>query len=87
MPENSLREQIDQLKQKLQQVESLSNKDQRLLRELDAHIDAVLDPSKSDNNKTLKARLEATLAALEADYPVLTTTINNALAALSNMGI
>jgi hypothetical protein len=87
LPENSLHKQIHQLQQKLQQVQSLSNKDQQLLRELDEHIDAVLDPSKPDNSETLQTRLEATLAALEAEYPVLTTAITNAITALSNMGI
>ncbi len=90
MDDQKLRKLLEQLHSELENTQSLDDKGQTLLRDLDADIRGLLDRSQGDALKVqppMLERLETTIDHLEITHPSLTMALSELLTALNNAGI
>ena len=90
MEENELRKLLEKLHQEIEEADSVDEKGQELLQELQGDIQSLLDRShqaRVDAEPEVSRRLENSIAHLEQTHPTLTATLSQLLAVLSNAGI
>jgi len=93
MDNKELREHLEQLRGEIDKVDSIDEKGQALLRDLDADIRELLERSASSTGGKLQPgpltlpRLEEAIDTLEASHPTLTRLLSQLLETLSNAGI
>ena len=90
METTELRKLLEQIHAELQQVQRLDAGEQQLLRELSDDINGLLtQPAQAGlrpADGTL-ARIEQFIGQAEVEHPVLTSTLGQLMAVLSNAGI
>jgi len=90
MDDQKLRKLLEQLHSELENTQSLDDKGQVLLRDLDADIRGLLDRSQGDAlqvQSPMLGRLEAAIDHMEITHPTLTMALSELLTALNNAGI
>jgi len=75
-----------ELNKELKHTNSVSYRDERLLRHLEEHIGRLAQEPEADK-QDLRDQLETAVAQLEAAHPTLTIMMTRAITVLSNMGI
>lgn len=81
-----LHEILVELKKELRHTNSVSYRDERLLRHLEEHIGRLVQGAPVDKHD-LHDQLEMAVAQLEANHTALTIIMTRAITVLSNMGI
>ena len=88
MENQELRKLLEQLHSEIEQIESVDEKGQELLRDLGTDIRELL--ARSDDEQAQPSvieRLEDSISYLEVTHPTLTQTLSRVLETLSNAGI
>ena len=75
-----------QLLHELKRADIISERDQALFNHLAAHVQEIIEVPETPHT-SLTAKLEAAIAAMEADHPILTTMMERVVSGLSNMGV
>lgn len=81
-----LHEILVELNTELRHTNSVSYRDERLLRHLEEHIGRLVKGSTTDK-RDLHDQLEMAVAQLETNHTALTIIMTRAITVLSNMGI
>ncbi len=91
MADQNLRDLLEQLHQELERTETVDEKGNEMLRQLDADIRSLLKRSgtggKIEADEPVLERLQDTLDHFEATHPRLTTVLSEMMTILSNAGI
>ena len=85
----NLRELLERLHNELEQMESIDENGNEMLRHLDADIRTLLkrSGSKIETDEPMLERLQDTIDHFEATYPRLTRMLSEMMTILSNAGI
>lgn len=86
MPNQKLRELLEQLHDELARTESMDEKGREMLSRLNADIQQFLDPTR-ENPETLLERLQSAIDHFELAHPAITAALSQMLNTLSNAGI
>ncbi len=90
MENTELRTLLEKIHLELQQIQNVDEKDQEILRDLSADIQELLQRSPHlpvrPANTTL-GRIESVIEQMEVEHPMLTASLSQFLAVLSNAGI
>jgi hypothetical protein len=86
MPKQSLKSQLDQLRDELADADSLDDDTRALLVEVADEIDQVLDET-DPNYRSLRDRIEAATVRFEAEHPRLAGILGNITDTLAKIGI
>lgn len=86
MPDQKLRELLQQLHDELERTKSVDEKGREMLRHLSADIQQFLDPAQ-ENPETLLERLQDAIDHFEVEHPAVTAALSQMLNTLSNAGI
>lgn len=86
MPEQRLRELLEQLHEELARTQSVDEKGREMLARLRADIQKFLDPTQ-ENPESLLERVQAAIDYFEAKHPAITAALSQMLRTLSNAGI
>ncbi len=89
MTDEKLPELLKQVRAEIAQARNVDEKSLELLRALDRDIHNLIhaEGERQEAESTLAARLEESIANLEASHPTLTALLDDLLTALSNAGI
>lgn len=88
MPDQHLREMLEQLHAELQQAGSVDERSRELLRNVMADIDTLLGPSAAEAQpEPLATRLREAVDEFEESHPALTEAVGRVVDALAKMGI
>ena len=89
MTSKKLTKLLEQLHDELANTEVMDEKGRDLLRALNADIQALLERAddETDDDDSLLARLQETIAHFEVTHPNLTAALSQMLNALNNAGI
>ena len=88
MPDQHLREMLEQLHTELQQAGSVDERSRDLLRDVMADIHKVLEPSSAEAHpESLVSRLREAVDEFEESHPALTEAVGRVVDALAKMGI
>jgi polyhydroxyalkanoate synthesis regulator phasin len=88
MPDQHLREMLEQLHAELQQAGSVDERSRDLLRNVMADIHEVLEPSAAEAHpESLVTRLREAVDEFEESHPALTEAVGRVVDALAKMGI
>jgi hypothetical protein len=89
MTQAKLHELLEQVRAEIEGAKSVDEKSLELLRALDGDIHDLIhaEGERVQVQSTLAARLEDSIAKLEATHPTLTALLDDLLTALSNAGI
>ena len=87
--DQSLRELLERLHNQLEQIGSVDEKGNEMLRHLDADIRDLLkrSGSKIETDEPILGRLQDTIDHFETTHPRLTLTLSEMMTILSNAGI
>lgn len=86
MPEQRLRELLEQLHKELARTQSVDETGREMLARLRADIQKFLDPAQ-ENPESLPERLQAAIDYFEVKHPAITAALSQMLRTLSNAGI
>ena len=86
MTDPYVHELLTQLHHELKHADTISERDRQLFEHLTAHVQELIDKPETPHGP-LTAKLEAGIAEMEVDHPVLTTMMERVVSVLSNMGI
>ncbi|MEW6285890.1 MAG: DUF4404 family protein [Chloroflexota bacterium] len=86
MPEQRLRELLEQLREELARTPSVDEKGREMLARLHADIQKFLDPAQ-ENPESLLERVQAAIDHFEVKHPAITAALSQMLNTLSNAGI
>ncbi len=90
MADQGLRKLLEQLHSEIERTETVDEKGQELLRDLDAHIREILDRSGAKPVQVRPStvrRLEDTIDYFEITHPSLTTMLAKVLETLTGAGV
>ena len=88
MPDQHLREMLEQLHAELQQAGSVDERSRDLLRNVMADIHTLLGPSAAEAQpESLATRLREAVDEFEESHPALTEAVGRVVDALAKMGI
>ncbi|MND98550.1 hypothetical protein D3C80_909090 [compost metagenome] len=87
MPARELQEQLNTLREQLEQNPPLSLEEREKLQELMTQIEAELQLESATQDTNLADGVNLAVERLELDHPVLAGTLRNIVQALGNMGI
>jgi hypothetical protein len=87
MSDENLRKLLEQLHQELEHTESVDEKGNELLRNLNADIRDLLERSEVKTDDSMLERLQDTIDHFEVTHPTLTTMLSEMMTILSNAGI
>jgi len=88
MPDQHLREMLEQLHAELQQAGSVDERSRELLRNVMADIHTLLEPSAAEAQpESLATRLREAVDEFEESHPALTEAVGRVVDALAKMGI
>ena len=88
MPDQHLREMLEQLHTELQQAGSVDERSRELLRNVMADIHTILEPSAAEAHpESLATRLREAVDEFEESHPALTEAVGRVVDALAKMGI
>jgi|GEM_PF-1260666 len=90
MPEEQFRKHLRQLKDELEDAESIDDQTRQLLEDLDADIHQILETleeEQTERRMQLKDRLTGAILQLDESHPQIAQTMRSVINTLSNMGI
>jgi len=90
MTDQKLRTQLERLHDEIQKADTVDEKGQRLLKDIDGHIRDLLRRSEDPSPKTkpdLADGLQNAIRHFEVTHPALTAALTDLLTGLSNAGI
>jgi Domain of unknown function (DUF4404) len=89
MTDQNLRELLEKLHNELERTEAMDEKDNEMLRHLNADIRTLLkrSGSKIETDEPMLERLQDTIDHFETTYPRLTMMLSEMMTILSNAGI
>ncbi len=90
MTDQKLRNLLEQLQSEIKQTQSVDDKGQEFLRDLDADIHELLARSEGERTQpqpSIVRRLQDSIDHFEATHPTLTATLSRMLDILNNAGI
>ena len=87
MPARELQEQLDALREQIDQNPPLSQEERVHLNELAQQIEAQLNLESATNDTNLTDSVTLAVERFELDHPTLATTLRNIVQTLGNMGI
>jgi predicted nucleic acid-binding Zn-ribbon protein len=89
MDHEQLRSDLQKLHSELGNIKSLDDDEQRLLRQLEADIEALLsrDKDNMEPDEDLRQRLTEALAHVEASHPRITLLLRQIVDSLSFLGV
>ena len=86
MPNQKLRELLEQLHDELARTKTVDEKGRELLGHVNADMKKFLDPAQ-ENPDTLFDRLQKAIDHFEVEHPAITAALSQMLNTLSNAGI
>ena len=87
MPARELQQQLDALREQIDQNPPLSQEERVHLNELAQKIEAQLNLESATNDTNLTDSVTLAVERFELDHPTLATTLRNIVQTLGNMGI
>ena len=88
MPDQHLRDTLEELHKELQKAGSVDDRSRELLRDVMDDIHAILDPSAAEARPgSLVERLREAVDEFEETHPALTEAVGRVVDALAKMGI
>lgn len=87
MPARELQQQLDALREQIDQNPPLSQEERVHLNELAQQIEAQLNLESATNDTNLTDSVTLAVERFELDHPTLATTLRNIVQTLGNMGI
>ncbi|MBE0681480.1 MAG: DUF4404 family protein [Anaerolineales bacterium] len=87
MKNQKIRELLDQLQEELDRIDSQDEKGRRLLNNISADINSLLEDSNYRPDEPILQRLQDTIDHFKVEHPTLTMALSEMLAILSNAGI
>jgi len=87
MPRHELQQQLDRLREQLDNADSLSSVEQEQVEELIEQIQLLLKLDAASPEASLFDSLEQTVENFELERPTLAVTLRNIIQTLANMGI
>ena len=87
MPARELQEQLDALREQIDQNPPLSQEERVHLNDLAQKIEAQLNLESASKDTNLADSVNLTVERYELDHPTLATTLRNIVQTLGNMGI
>ena len=87
MPARELQEQLNTLREQLEQNPPLNEDERKNLHELMAQIEAQIELETQVQNSSLSDNVNLAVERFEIDHPTLAGTLRNIVQALGNMGI
>lgn len=87
MPARELQEQLNTLREQLEQNPPLTEAERENLRDLMAQIDAEIELENKTQDTNLADNVNLAVDRFELEHPTLAGTLRNIVQALGNMGI
>ncbi len=87
MPARDLQEQLNTLREQLEQNPPLSQEERGHLHELMAQIEAQIELETQTQNTSLADNVNLAVERFELDHPALASTLRNIVQTLGNIGI
>ena len=87
MPARELQQQLDALREQIDQNPPLSQEERVHLNDLAQKIEAQLNLESATNDTNLTDSVTLAVERFELDHPTLATTLRNIVQTLGNMGI
>jgi hypothetical protein len=87
MPARELQEQLDELREQLEQNPPLSEPERENLHQLMIQLEAEIELDNSLQNADLVDGVNLAVERFELDHPTIAGTLRNIVQALGNMGI
>ena len=87
MPARELQQQLDALREQIDQNPPLSQEERVHLNDLAQQIEAQLNLESASNDTNLADSVTLAVERFELDHPTLATTLRNIVQTLGNMGI
>ena len=87
MPARDLQEQLNTLREQLEQNPPLTQEERDHLNDLSAQIQAQIDIEKATNDSSLADSVNLAVERFELEHPALAGTLRNIVQTLGNIGI
>ena len=87
MPARELQEQLNTLREQLEQNPPLTQEERDHLTQLATQIQAQIDIEKATNDTSLADSVNLAVERFEVDHPTLAVTLRNIVQTLGNIGI
>jgi len=87
MPARELQEQLDTLREQLEQNPPLTQEERDHLNQLSTQIQAQIDIEKATNDSSLADSVNLAVERFEVEHPTLAVTLRNIVQTLGNIGI
>ena len=87
MPARELQQQLDTLREQLEQNPPLTQEERDHLNQLSTQIQAQIDIEKATNDSSLADSVNLAVERFEVDHPTLAVTRRNIVQTLGNIGI
>ena len=87
MPARELQQQLDTLREQLEQNPPLTPEERENLNNLSTQIQAQIDLDKSTKDKSLADGVNLAIERFELEHPALAGTLRNIVQTLGNIGI
>ena len=87
MPARELQEQLDTLREQLEQNPPLTQEERDHLNQLSTQIQAQIDIEKATNDSSLADNVNLAVERFEVEHPTLAVTLRNIVQTLGNIGI
>ncbi|MCH4874898.1 MULTISPECIES: DUF4404 family protein [Pseudomonas] len=87
MPARELQQQLDTLREQLEQNPPLTQDERQQLNDLSTQIQAQIDLDKSTKDKSLADGVNLAIERFELEHPALAGTLRNIVQTLGNIGI
>ena len=87
MPARELQQQLDTLREQLEQNPPLTQEERDHLNDLSTQIQAQIDIEKANSDSSLADNVNLAVERFELDHPALAGTLRNIVQTLGNIGI
>lgn len=87
MPARELQQQLDTLREQLEQNPPLTQEERDHLNDLSTKIQAQIDIEKATNDSSLADSVNVAVERFELEHPALAGTLRNIVQTLGNIGI
>ena len=87
MPARDLQEQLNTLREQLEQNPPLTQEEREHLVQLSTQIQALIDIEKATNDTSLADSVNLAVERFEVEHPTLAVTLRNIVQTLGNIGI
>ena len=87
LPARELQQQLDTLREQLEQNPPLTQEERDHLNQLSTQIQAQIDIEKATNDSSLADSVNLAVERFEVEHPTLAVTLRNIVQTLGNIGI